>query len=131
MPPRKSGPSAALLVILPVALLAAVLWGRALFGAVDLYAAQYTDARYAVYLDSGHIFYGKITGVSPFSIRLSDVYSFQTVSVGETSTSNLSAQTDNPLTLPRDWMSINRKNVLFYERVGEDASIMRIINSKQ
>lgn len=115
--------------VISLAVIAAslALWGAAIFSSVSLYLAQYTEARYAFYLDSGNVFYGTVRGVSPFSIKLSDAYSFQTVAVGETSTNNLTAQAENPFTKPENWLVINRRRILFYEKIGEEASVLRVI----
>lgn len=106
-------------------------FGSMFFSLVGLHMAEFSDQRYAVYLDSGHVFYGKIKAVGIFTLTLSDVYSFQTLEVGETSTSNLQAQRLNPLTAPDNWLVIERDHVLFFERIGKDARILELIRAGQ
>ena len=115
--------------VLPLIAFAFVLalWGASLASFFSLHLAQYTDERYAFYLDTGNVFYGKVTAVGPTTVTLTDAYSFQTVAVGETSTNNLQAQTGNPLTLPENWVTIRFEHVIFYERIGEEASVQKLI----
>lgn len=104
-----------------------LIWGPALSGTVRLYAAQYTGDVYAFYLDSGHTFYGTVRGVGLGTITLADAYSFQTVKVGETSTSNLTSQRLNPLTSPDNWLTVSWRHVLFYEKLGDKAKVLKIM----
>jgi hypothetical protein len=103
------------------------LWGPALMRSAHLFAAQYTGDVYAFYLDSGHTFYGTIRGVGIGSVTLSDVYSFQTINVGTTPTSNLTAQALNPITSPENWLTIDWRHVLFFEQLGDRSKVLRII----
>lgn len=111
-------------------ILLGVLFGPSFFAHLRLYSAQYSDDYYALYLDSGNVFYGQIRGVGLGQITLTNAYSFQSIEVGETSTSNLSAVRNNPLTRPDNWMVINRDHVLFYERIGDDASILEALRAQ-
>lgn len=115
-------------VAAPIATLALlIVWGPALVRSANLVAAQYTGTIYAFYLDSGHTFYGTIRGVGLGSVTLSDVYSFQTINVGTTPTSNLTAQELNPLTAPENWLTIEWRHVLFYEQLGSKAKVLHIM----
>ncbi|MBP6860216.1 MAG: hypothetical protein KBC38_01475 [Candidatus Pacebacteria bacterium] len=115
--------------VIPLIAFAVVLalWGSSLASFFTLHIAQYTDDRYAFYLDTGNVFYGKVMAAGPGSVTLTDAYTFQAVSVGETSTNNLQAQTGNPLTLPENWVTLNWEHVIFYERIGEEASVQKLI----
>ncbi len=126
--PRSHSPSVLWFVAAPLALVIALaLWGPALTSLARLYTAQYRGDVYAFYLDSGHTFYGTVRGVGFGTITLANVYSFQTVSVGQTPTSNLTAQELNPLTAPENWMTISREHVLFYEKLGDKAKVLKIM----
>lgn len=103
------------------------VWGPACMTLGRLYAAQYGDSVYAFYLDSGHTFYGHVRGVGLGSVVLSDVYSFQTVTVGTTPTSNLTSQQLNPLTAPENRLVLNRAHVLFYEKLSDKAKVLTIM----
>ncbi len=115
------------IIVVAVLVLAYLCFGAVLTRTVGLYMAQWSSDRYAFYLESGEALYGRVAGVSLGSIVLKDAYSFQQVSVGETSTSNLIAATDNPLTRPDNWMVLSRRHVVFYERIGSEASILKVI----
>lgn len=114
-----------------VALIACIaLFGPSLFAHTRLFFAQYTSDYYAVYLETGNIFYGQVRGVGLGQVVLTNAYSFQEIEVGETTTSNLSALRDNPLTRPSNWMVIPSRHILFYERIGDDASILEALNAR-
>jgi hypothetical protein len=106
------------------------MFAPSLFADARLFTAQYTNDRYAFTLDSGHVFYGVVRGAGLGKIVLSDAYSFQSISVGETSTSNLGALRDNPLTRPENWIVLSREHILFYEKIGDDASILSAISAQ-
>lgn len=110
-----------------VMLVLLILWGPSLFRSARLFTAQYTGETYAFYLDSGHTFYGTVRGIGFGTITISNVYSFQTVSIGQTPTSNLTAQELNPLTSPENWMTLNWRHVLFFEKLGSKAKVLRIM----
>lgn len=105
-------------------LLSLVLWAPSLWFEAKLRLAVYSTSTYAVYLDSGHIFYGKLTGVTGTTLVLRDVRSFQKYEVGESTTNTLQSQLANPLTKPENFLAVNRAHVLFFERVGPDAPII-------
>lgn len=104
-----------------------LIWGPSLYGTVRLYAAQYTGDVYAFYLDSGHTFYGTVRGVGFGTITIAEAYSFQTVKVGDTPTSNLTSQRLNPLTSPDNWLTMSRRHILFYEKLGDKAKVLKIM----
>lgn len=114
-------------VLLGALLLFLALIGPVLFAHARLFLAQYSDDYYAVYLETGNIFYGQVRGVGLGRLILSNTYSFQEIEVGETTTSNLSAVRENPLTSPDNWMVIPSRHILFYERIGDDASILEAL----
>lgn len=102
-------------------------WGPSALAFLRLHTAAYFGDRYAFYTDTGDVFYGVVLGAGPSSVILTDTYSFQTVSVGETTTSNLRAQTANPLTSPDNWLVLAWDRIVFYERIGDDASVLEAI----
>lgn len=106
------------------------LYGPAVERYVSLHWAQYTDATYAFYLSSGHVFYGNVRAVGPQAITLSHVYTFQGVSVGGSTTNNLVAQAASPLTMPEDWLVLERNKILFYERITSAARILSLMRGE-
>lgn len=132
MPPKRRTHKVSLYVAPAVIFFAVLLlWGPALFGILRLHFAQYSDDRYAFYTDSGNVFYGTVRGVSFTQVTLSDAFSFQTVSVGETTTSNLQSAQGNPLTRPDNWLVMNWDHIIFYERIGDEASVLKAIDQMQ
>lgn len=118
--------------IAPIAVIGIfALWGPAFFHATGLYAAQYAGGTYAFYTDTGQTFYGSIKSVDISTITLSDVFTYQTINVGETPTTNLTAQQLNPLTTPYNWMALNWKHVVYYERVGSRGKVMNLMRASQ
>lgn len=124
---RNWTPVIAFLVLFLVALF---MWGPGLIGEARLYTAQYSDDLYAFYLDSGNVFFGEVRGYTFGHITLVNAYTFQEVSVGDTSTNNFIAQRNNPLTRPDNWMVLERSRVLFFEKIGRDASVLKLISSR-
>ncbi len=117
-------------LILGLVLVALAFFGPALFASAGLHTAQYSKDYYAFYLEDGSVFYGQVRGVGLGNVVLTNAYSFQAIEVGETSTSNLVALRDNPLTRPENWVVITRSHVLFYERIGDDASILEALTAR-
>lgn len=117
-------------LLFAIFLLVSVFFGPALMSQTQLYVAQYTNDFYAFYLEDGSVFYGQVKGVGLGTIVLKNTYSFQAIEVGETSTSNLVALRDNPLTRPDNWVVIKEGHVLFYERIGDDASILDALTAR-
>ena len=113
-------------IILSVALLfVLVFWGPGAWFSLSLKVSAYGDTVYAVYLDTGHIFYGKLRTVTRSTLVLTDVQSFQKMTVGESANNTLEAQVANPLTRPENFLVLNRSHVLFFEKVGQDSPILR------
>lgn len=119
-----------LLVSSGVVILLIAMFGASLFAHLRLFLAQYSDDFYAVYLENGNAVYGHVRGAGLGQLILSDAYSFQQIEVGETTTSNLSALRDNPLTRPDNWMVIPSRHILFYERIGDDASVLEALRAR-
>lgn len=101
-----------------------LVWGPAWWFAVGVRLAAYSGATYALYLDTGHIFYGKISSVSGSTVVMRDVRSFQKFEVGGSTSNTLQAQKANALTKPENFLAINRERILFFEKVGTDAPIL-------
>lgn len=111
-------------------LLVLVFFGPSIFAGFRLHVAQYTNDYYAFYLTDGSVFYGQVRGVGLGNVVLTNTYSFQAIEVGETSTSNLVALRDNPLTRPDNWTVIKENSLVFYERIGTDASILEALTAQ-
>ncbi len=101
-----------------------LLWGPSLWAGAAVRLSAYTGTTYAVYMDSGHIFYGTLRSIDGNSLTLSSVRSFQKFEVGNDTTNTLTLQRANPLTKPEDFLVINRAHILFYEKVGGSAPIL-------
>ncbi len=98
---------------------------------MGIYAAQYSGGTYAFYMDTGQTFFGEIKSVSPSAVTLTNIYTFQTINVGEVPTTNLTAQQLNPLTTPYNWMTLNWKHITYYERVGSRSKVMNLMRQVQ
>ena len=112
------------------ALLVLFLWGPTLMSYGRLYTSQYTGTLYAFYLDGGQTVFGEIQSVGFVTLRLRNVYTFQNVAIGETSTSNLASQRASALTRPENWLAVEWRHVLFFEQVGVDAKIRDVIDAR-
>lgn len=106
---------------------ALLMWGPSISFTVKLRLAPYFGDTYALYMDNGQMFYGKIASVSWSTIVLRDVLTFQNLSVGQGQTTNsLTKQTANPLTKPKNFLAINRDHILFLEELGPTASVLQV-----
>jgi hypothetical protein len=118
------------LYIPALAFLGLFLWGPALISYGGLYVSQYTGTLYAFYMDGGQTLFGQVQSVGFGTVRLHDVYTFQNVTVGSTATSNLTSQHNNALTRPDNWLAVEWRHVIFFEKVGPDAKIRDIIEAQ-
>lgn len=125
--PRRRVKLSTFALVFAVVLMALVFWGPTLLAVLRLHSAQYTNDYYAFYVEGGSVFYGQVRGVGLGNVTLSNAYSFQAIEVGETSTSNLVALRDNPLTRPDNWVVIKDRHILFYERIGDNASVLNAL----
>lgn len=100
------------------------VWGAGLWADIRLRIDAYSGAPYAVYLDSGHIFYGSLSSISGSQVVMKSVRSFQQFEVGESTTNTLETQVSNPITRPEDRLVLNRQHVLFMERIGASAPVL-------
>lgn len=101
-----------------------LVWGPGWFSAVMLRLDAYRGQPYAVYLDSGHIFYGTLKSINAREIALVDVRSFQRFEVGESTTNTLQEQVTNPITRPENLLVVERTHVLFIEKIGPLAPVL-------
>lgn len=108
------------LFLVPVLL----VWGPGCLSAIMLRLDAYRGQPYAVYLDSGHIFYGTLKSINMREIALVDVRSFQRFEVGESTTNTLQEQVSNPITRPENLLVIERTHVLFVEKIGPLAPVL-------
>lgn len=114
------------IIVSTVALAVGILfvWGPELYFGLQMKLEAYRKDPFAVYLDSGHIFYGNLVSISSKDIVLSNVRSFQKFEVGQSTTNTLQSQSSNPITKPNNYLVIDRSHVLFYEQIGSNAPIL-------
>ena len=89
--------------------------------------APYTGEWYAVYLLNGQVLYGQIRGFTKDTLRLVNVYYIQTLTVGERTTNNIVRRGTNEVSAPENWLLINRDQILYWEKIGKDAPVMKVI----
>ncbi|MBP9669159.1 MAG: hypothetical protein KBE09_02620 [Candidatus Pacebacteria bacterium] len=85
---------------------------------------------YAVQLLNGQVMYGTIRSVGLSTITMGNVHTFETVTVGTTQTSNLQARRTNPLTMPEDWLTIERDGILYYEKLSPAARVLSLMRGE-
>lgn len=101
-----------------------IIWGPGILADIKLRLEAYRGTPVALYLDSGHIFYGKLHAISSHTIELTDVRSFQKFEVGDSTTNTLQAQVSNPITHPDNLLIIERSHLLFFEKIGPLSPIL-------
>ncbi len=119
-----------LVFLFAIILACCVLFGPAAVRSLELYFAQYTSAMYAVQLLNGQVMYGTIRSVGLSTITMGNVHTFETVTVGTTQTSNLQARRTNPLTMPEDWLTIERDGILYYEKLSPAARVLSLMRGE-
>ncbi len=115
---------------LGIVLITCVLFGPAAVRSLQLHLAQYTNAMYAIHLLNGQVMYGTIRSVGLNTITMGNVHTFETVSVGTTQTSNLQARRTNPLTMPEDWLTIQRDGILYFEELSPAARVLSLMRGE-
>lgn len=99
---------------------------RALF-----FTAIQSQSFYAVFLDNGQVYFGKVTRQTANEIVLEYVFYLKAntdLSSDESPNANLSlVKLGNEIYKPRDRMLINRSHVLFLEEMRQGSEVMRAI----
>ncbi len=114
----------ALLVIL-------LLAGPGLFIRLQTLGLTYSSGYIAVYLDNDQVLYGHLRGLTHSTMKLTDVYYIQSVTVGETTTSNLIKRGTQEVSAPENFLMIDRAKISYWEAVGPKAQVMNVINSSK
>ncbi len=122
--------TSSVIFLLAIIFIICVLFGPAAVRSLELHLAQYTSAMYAIQLLNGQVMYGTIRSVGPRTITMGNVHTFETVTVGGSQTSNLQARRTNPLTMPEDWLTIERDGVLYYERLSPAARVLSLMRGE-
>ena len=117
----------AAVVGLPLFVLALWWYGPGVLVRFENRQAQYTSRWYAVYLDNNQVLYGQIRGLTRDTVKLTNVYYIQAVTVGDKTTSNLIRRGSQEVSAPLNYLLVNRARVLYWEAVGDDAPVMKII----
>lgn len=124
--------------------LRAVFWGVLVVGIVVVVAAVLVKGRnglevfpaesyQAVFLDNGQVYFGKIGSVNKDFLSLTEVYYLRagSLALGEEGSDNATSldlvKLGAELHAPRDQMVINKEHILFYEELGQDGEIMKLI----
>lgn len=151
MMPRSGGANALPWVILAVILLVLVVVGvlfrDRLFPSKDSNATTMEESAssgyQAVFLSNGQVYFGKLSGMTASYSTLKDIYYLQVTTPPSSDASALNqqqAQAQQQLSLvklgkelhgPVDEMKINRDQILFYEDMKEDGSVMQAIRKYQ
>lgn len=119
-----------LLVILLGVVIAISSWSNIrVFG--QIFWLPWSDKYQAVYLNNNQVLYGKIVGIFGETIKMEDIYYLQTVQVeGQPSTTNLIKRGKQEITDSDGGLFIERRNVLYWENLGKDSKILKIIESE-
>jgi len=123
---------AVFLIAIPLVVAFFLFWYYPALGIyAELKLAPYFGDWYAFYLDNNLTFYAQITGSTKDLLKLSDVYYVQTVKIGEQPTSSIIRRGPNEITLPENYLLMNRNKILYYEKIGKDSQVMKIILQNQ
>ena len=107
-----------------VVILAVVFGQRASRRKADIYEA--------VFLDNNQVYFGKLSELRGDFIKLTDIYYLRAGTVQKGEAGELPSQVDliklgSELHGPRDEMIINREHVIFYEEIGDQSEIRKLI----
>ncbi len=150
MPPRKTSilPWAILLIVILAVLIAAVMFRDRIMpknSANNNNSSAQTASGYdAVFLTNGQVYFGKLSDVSDQYMTLKDIYYLQLVPSDlqgqqqQAANSNQQGQLalrklgkSGELHGPVDVMRINRDQVLYYQEITEEGSVMKAIRQYQ
>lgn len=106
---------------------AGALWwfGPGLLVSFQARSAQYDERYYAVYLDSGQALYAQVRGLTRDTLKLTNVYYLQSVTVGDKTTNNLVRRGTQEVSMPLNFLMVNRAHVLYWEAVGDSAPVIK------
>jgi hypothetical protein len=118
-----------LLKAFAVALLGLVIGGAAVYGWMSMRQskATFNTPYQAVLLDTGQVYYGKITGLGTNLPELHDVFYIQSQTNPETKqVSNMLVRRGKEFHSP-DHMVINARHIVIVEPVGEHSKVAELI----
>lgn len=122
--------TSSLVFVVIITFMCCVFYGPGALRSLELHMAQYTSNMYAVQLMNGQVMYGTIRAVGWSTLTMGNVHTFDTVVVGTTQTSNLQARRTNPLTMPEDWLTINRDGILYIEKLSPAARVLSLMRGE-
>jgi hypothetical protein len=102
--------------------------GPGVFIRLQTLGLTYSNTYVAVYLDNNQVLYGHLRGLTSSTMKLTDVYYIQSVTVGETTTSNLIKRGTQEVSAPENFLMIDRAKISYWEAVGPKAQVMTIIH---
>ena len=89
----------------------------------------------AIFLDNGHIYFGKIATVNKAEIEIREIYYLQESNTGKHTPSGeipeeyTLIKLGNEVHAPTDRMVVNRGHVLFTERLAEDGKVLEAVRA--
>lgn len=92
------------------------------------------DAYHAVFLDNGQVYFGKLEHLNKEFWSLTDIYYLRagTVQQGETVGPQIDLiKLGLEIHAPKDEMIINKQHIVFYESLGDDGEVMKLIRQHQ
>lgn len=109
-----------------------LLWfGPSLVLAVQVKWLEYSPRYVAVYLSNGQSLYGHLRGMNSRTMKLTNIYYLQSVTVEDKATTNLIKRGTQEITSPDDYLYIDREQILFWEVVGAKSQVMNVINQQR
>jgi|GEM_PF-3653456 len=105
-----------------------LLVGPGLFIRLQILGLTYSTGYVAVYLDNNQVLYGHLRGLTMSTMKLTDVYYLQSVTVGDTTTSNLIKRGTQEISAPENFLLISRDKISYWEAVGPKAQVLNVIN---
>ena len=134
--PRKGRAGMIIGLILGFVLLAAGIGGYCFLSRSQL-STQIDSGKYqAVFLSSGHVYFGKLTAVDSQYLKLSGVFYIQSQQDAASDENQITAQESTGMQLiklgeevhgPEDTMVINRDQMLFFENLKSDGKVTQLI----
>ncbi len=97
---------------------------------------RHPEAFQAVFLDNSQVYFGKLRSLDKNFLSLTDVYYLRAGSVQKTGPDSSGGQIDlvklgSEIHAPRDEMIVSRQHVVFYEEVGENSEVAKIIEKSK
>lgn len=135
-----SGPAAGkkiILVVVAVLVVVALMIGAMLFAKPSNSAssAKIDTGKYqAIFLTNGQVYFGKLSDINNGYVNIKDVYYLQVQQAVQPATTNSEEQPKVSLTKlgnelhgPTDEMHISRDQVLFWENLKDDSTVVKAI----